>query len=225
MDMKTKILPSLLAADFGKLAQEIIRAEESGADELHLDIMDGIFVPNISFGPAIVALAKRTTSLPLNVHLMITRPDLYVEKFAQAGASTIQIHVESTCVVSDTLKKIKSLGVKPALVLNPETSHKAALPYLDLVDEILQMTVYPGFGGQKFKPEPLSEVKKLREIISADYNNQIDIMVDGGVDRNTIVACAQAGANSFVAGTALFSKENMGEEVKLLRELISTNNK
>ena len=213
------LLPSLLAADLGRLADEIKRAEDSGADALHLDIMDGGFVPNLSFGPAVVALAKQRATLPLNVHLMLDRPDLMLEKFASAGADTIQIHAESSCDIPATLAAIRALGVKPAIVLNPLTPHTAALPYLGLIDECLQMTVFPGYGGQKFMPAPLPEITKLRAAADAAGKPDFTIMVDGGITRDTIAVCAAAGANSFVAGTALFSCADMKAETTTLRAL------
>ena len=217
--MKTVILPSLLAADIGHLADEIKRAEDAGADQLHLDIMDGAFVPNISFGPNIVALAKRVTRMPLNVHLMLSRPDRYIQRFIEAGANTVQIHVESSCDIGTVLSEIRRLGAAPGLVLNPLTPHQSALPYLDRIDECLQMTVFPGYGGQKFMSEPLAGIRALRDAATAQGKPQLQIMVDGGVDRTTIVRCAAAGANAFVAGTALFSKPDMTGEIAAFRDL------
>lgn len=217
--MKTVILPSLLAADIGHLADEIKRAEDAGADQLHLDIMDGAFVPNISFGPAVVQLAKKTTTLPLSVHLMLNRPDVYAKRFIEAGADTLMIHVESSCDVAIALGEIKALGALPAIVLNPLTPHTAALPYLALVDECLQMTVFPGYGGQKFMSDPLPEIRALRQAATAAGKRDFSIMVDGGIDSSTLPWCAQAGANAFVAGTALYSKKDMKAEIAFLREL------
>ena len=146
--MKTEILPSLLAADFGRLADEILRAEASGAEALHLDIMDAHFVPNLSFGPDVVALAAKTAPrFYRNVHLMMTRPDLYLEAFAKAGAQTIQIHVEADCDVHAELRRIRAMGLKNAIVVNPETPVESLFPYLGEIDEALVMTVHPGYGG------------------------------------------------------------------------------
>ena len=211
--MKIKVLPSLLAADFGSLACEIKRAEDSGADQLHLDIMDGHFVPNLSFGPDVVALAARTApSFYRNVHLMMTRPDLYVEKFHAAGAQTLQIHVEADCDISATLAKIRELGMRNAIVINPETSVEALEPYLDSVDEVLVMTVHPGYGGQKFIAECLSKVSRIRSL-----KPKLDIMVDGGVNGETARSAIAAGANMLVAGSYLFAKADMKAAVEDMR--------
>jgi ribulose-phosphate 3-epimerase len=211
--MKTEILPSLLAADFGRLADEIGRAEASGADALHLDIMDPHFVPNISFGPDVVALAKRTApSFFRNVHLMLSRPDLMLETFARAGAQTIQIHVEADCNIHVELKRIRALGVRAGIVLNPETPVETLLPYLDEVDEVLVMTVHPGHGGQSFIADCVPKVAWLRKRRPA-----LDIMVDGGINAETAVLAAKAGANQFVAGSYLFRQADMALAVSDLR--------
>lgn len=211
--MKLEILPSLLAADFGRLSDEILRAEASGADALHLDIMDPHFVPNLSFGPDVVALSRRTVpGFYRNVHLMMSRPDLYLEKFAAAGAQTIQIHVEADCDLHVELARIRSLGVKPAIVLNPETPVERIAPYLDEVDEVLVMTVHPGYGGQKFIADCLPKVSWVRE-----RRPGLDIMVDGGVNGDTAVESVKAGANQLVAGSYLFRQSDMAAAVADMR--------
>lgn len=211
--MKIEILPSLLAADFGCLADEIRRAESSGADALHLDIMDPAFVPNISFGPDVVALARRVApGFYRNVHLMMRRPDLYLDAFAGAGAQTVQIHVEADCDVHETLARIRALGLKAALVLNPETPVERLNPYLDEADEMLVMTVHPGYGGQKFIDGCLPKVSWLRE-----RRPGLDIMIDGGGNADTIPLSFAAGANQFVAGSYLFKQTDMAAAVSALR--------
>ena len=211
--MKIEILPSLLAADFGRLGDEIRRAEASGAEALHLDIMDAHFVPNLSFGPDVVALAKRTSpGFFRNVHLMMSRPDLYLGKFADAGAQTIQIHVEADCDLHTELRRIREMGLKNAIVLNPETPVERLEPYLGEIDEALVMTVHPGYGGQSFIAECLPKVTWLRA-----RNPALDIMVDGGINAETAVLAARAGANRFVAGSYLFKQRDMKLAVEDLR--------
>lgn len=211
--MDIQILPSLLAADFGRLADEIRRAETSGADALHLDVMDAHFVPNLSFGPDVVALSRRVApNFFRHVHLMMTRPDRYLETFVQAGAQTIQIHVEADCDVHAELARIRALGVRPALALNPETPVEAVYPYLRDCDEILVMTVHPGYGGQTFIADCLPKLVALRARAP-----QLDLMVDGGINAETSIRAAQAGANQFVAGSYLFKQADMAAAVSALR--------
>lgn len=211
--MKIEILPSLLAADFGRLGDEILRAEASGAEALHLDIMDAHFVPNLSFGPDVVKLAAKVAPrFYRNVHLMMSRPDLYLEKFAAAGAQTIQVHVEADCDLHVELKRIRAMGLKAAIVLNPETKVEMLAPYLDEIDEALVMTVHPGYGGQSFIAECLPKVTWLRA-----RRPRLDIMVDGGVNAQTAVEAAKAGANQFVAGSYLFKQADMKAAVEDMR--------
>lgn len=215
--MKTEILPSLLAADFGRLSDEILRAEASGADALHLDIMDAHFVPNLSFGPDVVALAARTApNFYRNVHLMMSRPDLYVEAFAKAGAQTLQIHVEADCDIHVQLKRIREMGMRNAVVINPETPADCILPYLGEVDEVLVMTVHPGYGGQKFIESCLPKVAEIRRRMPA-----LNVMVDGGINADTAVLAAKAGANQFVAGSYLFRQKDMKVAVDSMRREVA----
>lgn len=215
--MKTEILPSLLAADFGRLSDEILRAEASGAEALHLDIMDAHFVPNLSFGPDVVALAAKVApNFYRNVHLMMTRPDLYLEAFVKAGAQTIQIHVEADCDIHNELRRIRFMGLKNAIVINPETPVERLFPYLGEIDEALVMTVHPGYGGQKFIEDCMSKVSELRRL-----RPELDIMVDGGINAETALIAAKAGANQFVAGSYLFKQPDMKSAVDSMRKEVS----
>ena len=211
--MNIQILPSFLAADLGRLADELRRAEASGADAIHLDIMDPTFVPNMSFGPSIVDFCRRTCpKFYRNVHLMMNRPDLYLEAFAKAGAQTVQIHVEADCDLHVELRRIRDMGLKNAIVLNPETPVERLVPYLGEVDEILVMTVHPGFGGQKFIADCMPKLEFLRARLPG-----IDLMVDGGIDAETAPVAAKAGANQFVAGSYLFKQTDMKAAVEDMR--------
>ena len=211
--MKIQVLPSLLAADFGALAAEIQRAEASGGDALHLDVMDAHFVPNLSFGPDVVALARRAApGFFRHVHLMMTRPDLYLEPFAKAGAQTLQIHVEADCDLHEQLARIRALGLRAAIALNPETPIERVRPYLGECDELMVMTVHPGYGGQSFIADCLSKIAWARE-----RHPDLDIMVDGGINAETAVLAVRAGANQLVAGNYLFKRADMAAGVERLR--------
>ena len=211
--MAHQILPSFLAADLGHLADELRRAEASGADAIHLDIMDPTFVPNMSFGPSIVDFCRKTCpGFYRNVHLMMNRPDLYIAKFAQAGAQTIQIHVEADCDLHTELRRIRARGLKNAIVLNPETPVETLTPYLNEIDEALVMTVHPGYGGQSFIAECLPKVTWLREKCP-----DLDIMIDGGGNAETIPLARRAGVNQFVAGSYLFKQADMKAAVEALK--------
>ncbi|MEI8315165.1 MAG: ribulose-phosphate 3-epimerase [Verrucomicrobiota bacterium] len=201
---KTLIAPSILAADFGQFAAEAKRTELAGADWLHCDVMDGNFVPNITFGPDIVAALRKATKLPLDVHLMIARPDLYAERFLDAGADNLIVHVEAQYDVAKTLAVIRSRGKRAGLSLNPPTPVAQIFPFLDQVTEVLVMTVNPGFGGQAFIPEMLEKIRELRRRAP-----QLDISVDGGINPETGRRCVEAGANALVAGNALYRHKTL----------------
>jgi ribulose-phosphate 3-epimerase len=215
--MKIQILPSILAADVGHLEPGAKRAETCGGDALHLDIMDGHFVPNISFGPAVVEMAKRNVKIPLSVHLMLSKPDQYVTRFVEAGANTLLIHIEAECDVPETLDLIRQSGVRPGITLNPETPADMIFPVMEQVDEVLCMTVHPGYGGQAFIADVLPKIRAVRDRAKS-IGKSIDIMVDGGICVETAVQCASHGANCFVAGTSLYGLKDMTAGISEMRQ-------
>lgn len=205
--MMIKIAPSLLAADFAKLGEEVREVEAAGATLLHIDVMDGHFVPNISFGSLVMDAIKPYTNLPLDVHLMIENPDQYIEQFAKAGAEYITVHVEACRHLHRTIQLIRSYGVKPGVVLNPHTPIETIKHVLEDIDLVLLMTVNPGFGGQKFIDSVVPKIAELSYMIK-QRNLDVEIEIDGGITAETIVPCAEAGATIFVAGSAIFGKED-----------------
>ncbi len=212
-----RIMPSLLAADFGYLADGCRHAVEAGGDAVHIDIMDAHFVPNLSMGPDVVKMARRTVTAELHVHLMMSRPDLYLKRFIEAGSDTLLIHIEADCDVPLALREIRSLGVRPGITLNPDTPASAVLPVLDLVDDVLCMTVHPGYGGQSFIHAVMPKMRELFDYGRA-RNMNYDVSVDGGIDLVTAPVAAAHGASLFVAGTSLYKAPDMKTAIAALRE-------
>lgn len=212
-----KIAPSILSADFSKLGEEIKDVERGGADYIHVDVMDGHFVPNITIGPLIVDSIRPITKLPLDVHLMIENPDQYIEDFAKAGADYITVHVEACRHLHRTIHLIKSLGVKAGVVLNPATPVQLIEPIIEDIDMVLLMSVNPGFGGQKFISSVLSKIKQVKEM-SEKKGLNLEIEVDGGVNEETALLCVEAGATVLVAGSAVFNQSDRREAISRLKK-------
>ena len=211
-----KIAPSILAANFSKLAEEVKEVEQAGAKLIHIDVMDGHFVPNITMGPIVVEALRPVTKLPLDVHLMIENPDNYIELFAKAGADYITVHVEACPHLHRTIQLIRSFGVKPGVVLNPHTPIETIQHVLEDIDMVLFMTVNPGFGGQKFIHSVIPKIKQLSDIIK-EKDLSIEIEIDGGITAETIVPCAEAGATIFVAGSAIYNQQ---DRTKALQDIL-----
>ncbi len=211
MERKILVAPSILAADFSKLSEEVSRAEEAGADMIHVDVMDGRFVPNITIGPLVVKDIRKATKLPLDVHLMIKEPSKYIDEFVKAGSDIITIHAEAEKNIEALVSRIKSLGVKAGVSLKPKSGIDLIRGHLKNVDMALIMTVEPGFGGQEFMNAMLPKIKELRGIYDRD------IEVDGGIDKDTAKKAIKAGANILVAGTYVFKAKDIKQAMKDLR--------
>ncbi|HYQ81365.1 MAG TPA: ribulose-phosphate 3-epimerase [Anaeromyxobacteraceae bacterium] len=217
MPLPVRVAPSLLSADFGRLAEEVRAAEAAGADLIHLDVMDGRFVPNITVGPLVVEAVRRATRLPVDAHLMIVEPERYVEAFVRAGADLVSVHAEVSPHLHRTLQAIRAAGGRPAVALNPATPLSALDHVLGDCEMVLVMTVNPGFGGQKYIEACTEKVRRLREMADA-RGQKLDIEVDGGIKPETVGPVAAAGANVLVAGTAVFGAGDYRQAIRALRE-------
>lgn len=213
-----KISPSLLSCDFSRMGEECKKMENDGADWLHIDVMDGHFVPNLTLGAPIVKAIRPVSALPFDVHLMITFPHQYIEDFVRAGADIITFHVEAESDIQETIDLIKQLGAKSGLVVKPATPVETVFPFLNDLDMVLIMTVEPGFGGQSFMADMLQKVKALRHECEKRGLKDFDIQVDGGISEKTIIPAAKAGANVFVAGNAIFGSSNPKETIAKMKE-------
>lgn len=218
--MKPLLAPSILSADFANLEHDIRAAEKGGADYFHLDIMDGHFVPNISYGPMIAKTMKRITKVPLDAHLMITNPREYIPKFLDAGVEMLYPHIEADYDVYRTVQMIKDLGGKAGITLNPGTPIDAVIPLIDLLDIVMLMSVCPGFGGQKFIPSSLGRISELRTILD-ESKPDVRIAIDGGVDLHNIGELHRAGADFFIAGSAVFKADDIEQRVRDMKKAMT----
>jgi ribulose-phosphate 3-epimerase len=214
-----RLAPSLLSADFARLAEAIRESEKGGADALHLDVMDGHFVPNLSFGPALVRAVRGVTHLPLDVHLMVARPDRFVEPFANAGGTTLVFHRESDAEPGDVIRRIHDLGLAAGIAVRPSTALDAIEPWVDRVEQLLVMSVQPGFSGQAFLPESVGKLATARATLDR-IGSPADLSVDGGVNRETAALAARAGATFFVCGDSVFARGSVVDNLKALRTSI-----
>jgi len=219
--MSVRIAPSILAADFTRLGEHILSAIRGGAELIHIDVMDGHFVPNISMGPLVVAAVKRVTALPLDVHLMISEPDRYLDAFARAGATTITVHVEAAPDLRKTLTRIRELGLRAGAAINPDTPVHTLSGVLDQLDHVIVMSVHPGFGGQAFIPGSLDKVRAVRDLVTG-AGHVVDIEVDGGVDLTNATALAEAGATILVAGASIFGKPDPAAATQAILQAAQT---
>lgn len=221
MSRTIQIAPSILAADMTRLGEQLQAAEQGGAERVHFDVMDGRFVPNITMGPFVLEACRRATRLPIDVHLMIVEPDHLLKSFADAGASSISVHVETCPNLHRTLQSIRGLGCKVGVAINPHTPPVMLSEIMHMLDLILVMTVNPGFGGQSFLPESLSKIERLREMADAT-GRDIDIAVDGGINESTIAAVAGVGANICIAGSSIFNHQaGVGAGIEALRQRVA----
>lgn len=218
--MTNKIAPSILSADIMNLERDVKMAENAGADLFHIDIMDGHFVPNMSFSPSVVEGMNRITDKPLDVHLMIDNPEEYIKPVVEAGADTVLVHAESTHHTYRSIQMIKQLGAKAGIVVNPGTALENVKELFPIIDQILVMTVNPGFGGQEFLPGMTKKIQRLDQLRQTSATNDFQIEVDGGINDETITKCADAGADIFVAGSYLFGSDDFEVRINKLKDLV-----
>lgn len=218
--MKIKISPSILSADLGCLANEVRKVEEGGADYLHIDVIDGVFAPNISFGPPLIKSIRKYSALVFDVHLMIVDPERYLDEFVEAGSDIITVHIEALEDPSRIISRIRSAGARPSISLKPATPLSAVKEFLDEIDMLLVMTVDPGFSGQSFKRDILPKIREARRMID-QVNREIDLQVDGGINKESAPLVVEAGANVLVAASAIFGVPDVGKAIREIRESCS----